>query len=86
MDKSISQLKDVQGAIQQNIDSIRTLLDQADALNAVISEVTDDPVKAKLTDSLAELYKSIDTLVSNTNSLFDELVEYANENYHPVTS
>lgn len=86
MDKSASQLKDVQKAIQQNIDSIRSLLDQADALNAVINEVTDDTLKGRLSDSLAELYKSIDTLVTNTNSLFDELVEYAQENYHPAVS
>ena len=83
---AVKQLRDVQEAIQNNIESIKSLLDQADALSSTINEIEDGTLKSKLEENLSSLYESINKLVNNTNSLFDELVDYANasERYKPI--
>ncbi|MBF9434648.1 hypothetical protein HA133_01695 [Mycobacteroides chelonae] len=77
MEKSVKQLEDVRGAIQVNIESIRSLFEQAQALNEIIESVQDPTLHDKLADNLKGIYGTIDKLIQNTDNLFDELKEYA---------
>lgn len=77
MEKSVKQLEDVRSAIQVNIESIRSLFEQANALNEIIESVEDQELHGKLAENLKGIYRTIDQLIQNTDNLFDELKEYA---------
>ena len=77
MDKSINQLEDVRAAIQVNIESIKSLLDQANSLSELITPMEDTDLRDKLAVNLQGIYSTIDTLIENTDKLFDELKEFA---------
>jgi hypothetical protein len=71
----------IRAMIISNLGTIKSLLDQANSLNAVVEELDDnvDPTeKQKLTDSVNNIYKSIDLLVMQTDALFQTFVDYAN--------
>lgn len=77
MDKSVNQLEDVRTAIQVNIESIKSLLEQANALSELITPMEDTDLRDKLAENLRGIYTTIDQLIENTDKLFDELKEYA---------
>ena len=77
MDKSISQLEDVRVAIQVNIESIKSLLEQANSLSELITPIQDTDLRDKLAENLQGIYSTIDSLIENTDRLFDELKEFA---------
>ncbi len=77
MDKSINQLEDVRSAIQVNIESIKSLLEQANSLSDLIAPIEDTNLRDKLAENLQGIYSTIDRLIENTDKLFDELKEFA---------
>ncbi len=77
MDKSINQLEDVRTAIQVNIESIKSLLEQANSLSDLITPIEDTNLRDKLAENLQGIYSTIDRLIENTDKLFDELKEFA---------
>jgi ADP-dependent phosphofructokinase/glucokinase len=77
MDKSINQLEDVRVAIQVNIESIKALLEQANSLSELITPIQDTDLRDKLAENLQGIYSTIDSLIENTDRLFDELKEFA---------
>jgi predicted component of type VI protein secretion system len=77
MDKSINQLEDVRAAIQVNIESIKSLLEQANSLSELITPMEDTVLRDKLAENLKGIYTTIDSLIENTDNLFDELKEFA---------
>lgn len=77
MDKSINQLEDVREAIQVNIESIKALLEQANSLSELIAPMEDTDLRDKLAETLQGIYTTIDSLIENTDKLFDELKEFA---------
>lgn len=76
MDKSVNQLEDVRTAIQANIESIKSLLKQANSLAELIEPMEDTDLRNKLAETLEGIYHTIDQLIENTDLLFDELKEY----------
>jgi len=77
MDKSINQLEDVRAAIQVNIESIKSLLEHANSLSQLITPMEDTDLRDKLATNLQGIYSTIDSLIENTDKLFDELKEFA---------
>lgn len=77
MDKSVNQLEDVRAAIQVNIESIKSLLEQANSLSELITPMEDTDLRDKLAENLQGIYSTIDNLIENTDKLFDELKEFA---------
>lgn len=77
MDKSIKQLDDVRTAIQVNIESIKSLIEQANALSELIMPMQDIELRDKLGENLKKIYETINGLVESTDKLFDEVKEYA---------
>ena len=77
MDKSVSQLEDVRAAIQVNIESIKSLIEQANSLSGLIEPIEDADLRDKLAENLRGIYSTIDRLIENTDTLFDELKEFA---------
>jgi ADP-dependent phosphofructokinase/glucokinase len=82
MDKSVKQLEDVRMAIQVNIESIKSLLEQANSLSELIAPIEDTILRDKLEENLKGIYSTIDTLIENTDKLFDELKEFAATTVH----
>ena len=77
MDKSVNQLEDVRTAIQVNIESIKSLIEQANSLSEIITPIEDTVLRDKLAANLQGIYSTIDNLIENTDKLFDELKEFA---------
>lgn len=77
MDKSVKQLEDVRNAIQVNIESIKSLIEQANSLSEIITPIEDTDLRDKLSVNLQGIYSTIDNLIENTDKLFDELKEFA---------
>ena len=76
MDKSVNQLEDVRVAIQVNIESIKSLLDQANSLAEIITPMEESELRNQLAENLGGIYSTIERLIENTDKLFDELKEY----------
>jgi arsenate reductase-like glutaredoxin family protein len=72
MGEYADQYEQIRKAIRSNIAAIRNLLDQADNLYTIAQDVSDEPTKKKLSDSVQALYKSIDELIKQTDNLFDQ--------------
>ncbi len=70
------QYEEMRKAFRENIAAIRNLLDQADNLNQIATAVEDTNAKQRLTDSIKDLYKTIDNLIKHTDYLFDQLIKY----------
>ena len=68
----------IRKTVQSNLDTIRALLEQADNLTNLIEETPDDELKKKLKESVKNLYKTIDTLIEESNKLFDQYLDFAN--------
>lgn len=68
----------IRKTVQANLDTIRTLVDQADSLTNLIDQTPDAELKKKLSDSVGSLYKTIDTLIEESNTLFDQYLDFAN--------
>lgn len=64
--------------IQGNLKTIRTLLEQAEALTELIDQTPDEVLKAKLQASVASLYKTIDMFIEESNTLFDQYLDFVN--------
>ena len=64
-------------AIRSNISVIRTLLDQADNLNTLVGSVQDDATKKRLSKSVEDLYKNINSLITHTDYLFEQFKKFA---------
>ena len=77
MDKSIKQLEDVRAAIQVNIESIKSLIEQANSLSELIAPIEDVDLREKLAENVRGIHATIDRLIENTDTLFDELKEFA---------
>jgi hypothetical protein len=77
MDKSVKQLEDVRSAIQVNIESIKSLIEQANSLSELIAPIEDADLREKLAVNVRGIHSTIDRLIENTDNLFDELKEFA---------
>ena len=66
------QYEEIRKTIKGNVAIIRQLLNQADFLYNIAQTVEDKNTKKKLTDSITELYKSIDLLIEQIDGLFDQ--------------
>ncbi|MDX2776658.1 hypothetical protein PV379_04845 [Streptomyces caniscabiei] len=77
MDKSVKQLEDVRSAIQVNIESIKSLIEQANSLSELIAPIEDADLRDKLAENVRGIHATIDRLIENTDTLFDELKEFA---------
>lgn len=77
MDKSVKQLEDVRAAIQVNIESIKSLIEQANSLSELIAPIEDADLRDKLAENVRGIHATIDRLIENTDTLFDELKEFA---------
>jgi ADP-dependent phosphofructokinase/glucokinase len=77
MDRSVKQLEDVRAAIQVNIESIKSLIEQANSLSELIAPIEDADLRDKLAENVRGIHSTIDRLIENTDNLFDELKEFA---------
>lgn len=68
----------IRSTIQMNLNTIRTLIQQADDLTALIEQAGDDEFKNSLQASVKSLYDTIDTLIKESNKLFDQYLDFAN--------
>ena len=68
----------IRATVQNNLATIRTLLEQADNLTGLIEATPEDDHKAALTASVKSLYATIDTLIEESNRLFDQYLDFAN--------
>ena len=78
---TIEQYNTIRAVIRSNLQTIKSLLAQANSLHQVVIELDDNiesDEKKKLNDSLNNIYKSIDLLVMQTDVLLKTFVAYAN--------
>jgi len=73
-----SKYETIRATVQTNLDTIRTLVQQADAITSLIEETPDEEFRNRLKDSVKNLYKTIDTLIEESNRLFDQYLDFAN--------
>jgi hypothetical protein len=77
--KELSQkYETIRKTVQTNLDTIRALLEQADNITSLIEETPDDELKKRLKESVGNLYRTIDTLIEESNKLFDQYLDFAN--------
>jgi hypothetical protein len=75
----IEKYEDLRMSINGNLNTIRSLLNQADKLNGLVGSLSDDDEQKKdLEQSIKELYKIINDLIKQTNILFKQYAEFAN--------
>lgn len=77
---NIEQYNAIRAAISSNLNTIKSLLDQANGLHKIVTELdgnVDSDERTKLTNSINSIYKSIDLLVIQTDSLLKIFIEYA---------
>lgn len=63
----------LQASIRSNINAIRVLLMQVDALNSTITAIDDAELKNVLDQNVKGVYKSINGLIDETDKLFTSL-------------
>ena len=68
----------IRKTVRSNIETIRTLVAQADNLTSLIEETPDEALRDRLKDSVKNLYSTIDTLIDESNKLFDQYLDFAN--------
>lgn len=68
----------IRKTVRSNIETIRTLVAQADNLTSLIEETPDEALRDRLKDSVRNLYSTIDTLIDESNKLFDQYLDFAN--------
>jgi hypothetical protein len=68
----------IRATIRSNLETIRTLVEQADTLTSLIDETPDEALRDRLKDSVRNLYRTIDTLIDESNRLFDQYLDFAN--------
>lgn len=77
--KELSQkYETIRVTISSNLETIRTLVEQADNLTSLIEETPDEALRTKLKESVKKLYETIDTLIEESNKLFDQYLDFAN--------
>jgi len=76
---AINEYTAMRKAIQNNIEAIRSLINQANALMQVVNEIEDNTeLKAQLLAQVKSLNGSIDHLVDETDKLFKLYIDLAN--------
>jgi hypothetical protein len=68
----------IRATIRSNLETIRTLVEQADNLTSLIDETPDEALRERLKDSVKKLYQTIDILIEESNKLFDQYLDFAN--------
>lgn len=68
----------IRTTVHSNLETIRTLVEQADTLTNLIEETPDEELRNKLKDSVKKLYETIDILIEESNKLFDQYLDFAN--------
>jgi hypothetical protein len=68
----------IRQTVHSNLQTIRTLVDQADNLTNLIEETPDEELRNRLKESVKSLYLTIDTLIEESNKLFDQYLDFAN--------
>lgn len=63
----------LQATIRGNINAIRALLMQVDALNTTITSIDNKELKNTLDQNIKSVYKSINQLIDETDKLFTSL-------------
>lgn len=77
--KELSQkYETIRATISSNLETIRTLVEQADNLTSLIEETPDEALRTRLKESVKKLYETIDTLIEESNKLFDQYLDFAN--------
>lgn len=67
------QYNSLQASIRGNVNAIRVLLMQVDALNTTIASIDNDDLKNQLDRNIKSVYKSINELIDQTDQLFSSL-------------
>lgn len=81
MMNNVDQYNAIRATIGSNLGTIKSLLDQANSLHQVVQDLdgnVDAEEKQKLNDSINNMYKSIDLLIMQTDTLFQTFIVYAN--------
>ena len=68
----------IRKTIRSNLETIRTLVAQADTITSLIEETPDEALRDRLKESVKNLYATIDTLIEDSNKLFDQYLDFAN--------
>lgn len=68
----------IRATVRSNLETIRTLVEQADNLTSLIDETPDPALRDRLKSSVKNLYSTIDTLIDESNTLFDQYLDFAN--------
>jgi Mg2+ and Co2+ transporter CorA len=68
----------IRRTVRSNLETIRTLVAQADNLTSLIDETPDEALRDRLKDSVKNLYSTIDILIDESNKLFDQYLDFAN--------
>lgn len=63
----------LQASIRGNINAIRVLLMQVDTLNSTVTTISDEELKRVLDQNVKSVYKSINELIDETDTLFTSL-------------
>lgn len=78
---TVEQYNAIRASITSNLETIKTLLAQANNLHNIVDELdgnVDAAEKEKLNASINNIYKSIDLLVVQSDTLFQTFIVYAN--------
>jgi phosphoribosylaminoimidazole carboxylase (NCAIR synthetase) len=68
----------IRKTVRSNLETIRTLVAQADTITSLIEETPDEALRGRLKESVKNLYATIDTLIEDSNKLFDQYLDFAN--------
>lgn len=76
---AINEYTAMRQAIQNNIDAIRSLINQANSLMEVVNSISNNQtLKDQLLEQVTSLNSSIDHLVDETDKLFKLYIDLAN--------
>lgn len=73
-----SKYETIRATVRSNLETIRTLIEQADTITSLIDETPEEVLRDRLKNSVKNLYQTIDTLIEESNKLFDQYLDFAN--------
>jgi len=81
MSDAVLQYQDIRNTITSNLRVIKTLLEQAENMHNLIERLGDNDAAQRedLRHAIDNIYKSIDLLTQQTQTLFNSFIKFASE-------
>lgn len=86
MGQTTQDYEDMRQAIRGNVAIIKDLLKQAEAYRSIIDTIEDEPTKQRFEKNVEDIFKTIDSLVKQTDYIFDQYIKLASANGQIITS